>query len=90
MKYLTILTLALVMAAGCASSDKADQETQLTVTHQYQDSVIIDEEYDSLIAPQYDYTTYINYEDQIKNTNTSASPAPSAKPAKKPAAKKVQ
>lgn len=86
MKYfLAILAGFLIM--GCATS----QNTGSTNTSKNKNA-IVDEEFDLLIAPEYDYESDVPYAEQIKVTTktTSVSTSKVEKPAKQPAAIKVK
>lgn len=87
----TILFLAVALIfAGCASSSTKDNSAQTSDSkrHAYTENGIVDEEFDLLIAPEYDYETEVPYEEQIKNTPVTKKGAvakPVVKPTKKPA-----
>jgi hypothetical protein len=68
--------LALIMT-GCASSSKntAAQEQQNSYAAQQQADGIIDEEFDLLVAPQYDYNSNVPYVQQIKTKPAAKSAA---------------
>lgn len=92
MKYLIVVLAALFVLGGCSSSaKKEDASYKNTVKAGYnaQTGDILDEEFDTLIAPEYDYETEVPYEVQIKNSssvNTNTKTAKQAKSAKKPVA----
>ena len=85
MKYFLAVAVSFLIL-GCATSQNntAPQNIQTK-------SVIVDEEFDLLVAPEYDYEREVPYSEQIKvNTKTTAVSA-SDKPEKsfvKPAAVK--
>lgn len=83
MKYIALTIAALFLMVGCSSAGK-NASTQPANT-ELQDN-IIDEEFDLLVAPEYDYEKDIPYSQQIKNTDDAQ--AKTVKPSKKPAAVK--
>ncbi len=87
MRYLVVIVAALLVMGGCfpASNNmdnSATYATQEKADKRNQDGPIKDEEFDLLIAPEYDYETEIPYSEQIKNTPAKKQ----TKSAKKPAA----
>lgn len=89
MKYLVVLAAALFVMGGCfpasqSGDNSATYATQEKADKKNQQGAIKDEEFDLLIAPEYDYETEIPYSEQIKNTPAKKQ----AKSAKKPAAVK--
>ncbi|MDR0645896.1 MAG: hypothetical protein LBG46_02685 [Elusimicrobiota bacterium] len=83
MKYITFFAALLFFAAACSSPQKTEQNVR---SASQQDGGIIDEEYDLLVAPQYDYDTNVSYEEQIKikpdakNKSAKSSGKPTSKP----------
>ena len=92
MKYLVVLAAALFILGGCSSSAKkedASYKNKVKAGYNAQQGDILDEEFDLLVAPEYDYETEIPYEVQIKNTPTDKNgKAVKTKGAKKPVAVK--
>lgn len=98
MKYMAFFVVALFAFGGCASTSSQDQtanaaQAQAQVAQPAVQTVdsdgIIDEEYDLLVAPQFDYNADIPYADQIKTeqaTKPQATKGGSAKSLAKPAA----
>lgn len=90
MKYFLAI-LAGFLVLGCASSQNKS-EAQNSRSENY----ITDEEFDLLIAPEYDYESEVPYAEQIKVTtkttsvSASVSDTKTEKPAKQPAAIKVK
>lgn len=83
MKYIFVAVTALVLLGGCSSANKkADSAATATAAAPQ----IVDEEFDLLVAPEYDYESDVAYEDQLKNDNAAPSAVAGAKPAKKPVA----
>jgi uncharacterized protein YceK len=82
MKYIAVFMASFLVLGGCASSSssKSAKENQNAV-YSAETEGIMDEEFDLLIAPEYDYETDIPYEVQIKSKQQAK------KSAKKPAAK---
>jgi uncharacterized protein YcfL len=82
-KYITFFAVLLFLAAACSSPQKTEQSIN---SAEQQAGGIIDEEYDLLVAPQYDYDTNVSYEEQIKvksaakNKSAKASGKPTSKP----------
>jgi len=71
MKYLAVLAAALFVFGGCSSSAKkedASYKNKVQAGYNAQQGDILDEEFDLLVAPEYDYETEVPYEVQIKNT----------------------
>jgi PBP1b-binding outer membrane lipoprotein LpoB len=65
MKHIAVLILALFIFGGC-SSDSKNRDAAGKYTAAQQEPGIVDEEYDLLVAPQYDYDNVPPYEQQIK------------------------
>ncbi|WP_428047428.1 hypothetical protein [Candidatus Proelusimicrobium excrementi] len=88
MRYLVIAAAALFIMGGCSSSSKKDDsaayQNQVNAENNAQESVILDQEFDLLVAPEYDYETEVPYAEQIKNVPAKKQQA--VKSAKKPAA----
>ncbi len=83
MKYIALTIAALFLMGGCSSADK--KTANQPAGTQLQDN-IIDEEFDLLVAPEYDYEKDVPYSEQIKNTADAKTKT--VKPSKKPAAVK--
>ena len=84
MKYFLAI-LASLCVLGCVSSqNQGGAKASKTKT------AIVDEEFDSRVAPEYDYEANVPYAQQIKlTTDNSASNKNASKPSKQPAATKV-
>ena len=82
MKYFLAI-LASLFILGCASSQNKDNSASNSYNTK---SDIVDEEFDLLIAPQYDYESDVPYAEQIKVTTktTDVSVNNTTKPAKHP------
>jgi len=90
MKYILVLLAFVLVIGGCSSSKKTKTtDGSLTTYTMYQGNYIVDQEFDLLVAPEYDYQTQIKYEDQIKNNRSATKGTAAAKPAKKPVARKA-
>ena len=84
-----MVAIALTVMGGCASSSAKGEEdakysNKVSAEDKTQGNVIIDEEFDLLVAPEYDYETEVPYAEQIKNQPVKKQ----AKSAKKPVAVK--
>lgn len=90
MKYLVVFAAALFIFGGCSSSAKkedASYKNKVQADYNAQQGDILDEEFDLLVAPEYDYETEVPYEVQIKNTPAKQNgKAAKTKGAKKPVA----
>ena len=89
MRYMAIAAAALILMGGCATSpdnggDAAEYTNEVSSGSAGQWNVIVDEEFDLLVAPEYDYETEVPYAEQIKNEPEKKQ----AKSAKKPVAVK--
>lgn len=88
MKYLLVAAAALFVMGGCSSASKKDDsatyQNQVNAENNAQENAILDQEFDLLVAPEYDYETEVPYAEQIKNV--PAKKQQTAKSAKKPAA----
>ena len=89
MKYLLMIAISLAVMGGCASGSAKGEEdakysNKVSAEEAAQGSFIVDEEFDLLVAPEYDYETEVPYAEQIKNQPVKKQ----AKSAKKPAAVK--
>ncbi|MBQ4494113.1 MAG: hypothetical protein II972_05930 [Elusimicrobiaceae bacterium] len=86
MKYFLAI-LATLFVLGCASSQNQNSGSIMNSKN-----VVYDEEFDLLVAPEYDYESEVPYAEQIKittkTTNVSVNNT-TAKPAKQPVAIKV-
>jgi hypothetical protein len=84
MKYLAVLAAALFVLGGCSSPSQkeapAGYKSRTFATAHAEG--IMDDEYDVLVAPEYDYETDVAYEVQIRATETPKQNAkkPTAKP----------
>jgi len=85
MRYFLVLLVICFAFYGCSSSPSSKRSKGRYVTEHVDG--IVDEEYDLIIAPQYDYGTSVRYEDQIKVQPTTKSGA--KKSASKPKATKI-
>lgn len=90
MKYFLAIFVSLFLL-GCAGSQTQNNETARSNSSNFK-NVITDEEFDVLIAPEYDYESDVPYAEQIKVTTktTSVSTSKPAKSYTKPAAVKVK
>ncbi|MDR1123029.1 MAG: hypothetical protein LBL61_00060 [Elusimicrobiota bacterium] len=87
MKYiLGLMAVSALFATGCTSYQNTDAQQQASYTAQQQVESIVDEEFDLLVAPQYDYNSNVPYQQQIKTKPAAKSAA--KKPATKPKAYK--
>ena len=87
MKYFLVL-LASLFILGCASSQNKDSAKNYN-----NKKGVVDQEFDLLIAPEYDYESDVPYAEQIKITTKStavSTTATTAKPTSKPTATKVK
>jgi PBP1b-binding outer membrane lipoprotein LpoB len=79
MKYIFgSLAVSALILAGCASSSKntdPQKQQQASYAQQQVESVIVDEEFDLLVAPQYDYNSNVPYAQQIKTKPEAKSAA---------------
>ena len=82
MKYILVAVSALFLLGGCTSANKKADNAQPA----QQQPQIVDEEFDLLVAPEYDYESDVAYEDQLKNDQPVQPASGAVKPAKKPAA----
>ena len=87
MKYLLMVAVSLAVLGGCASNSAKGEEdakysNKVSAEDTTQGNVIIDEEFDLLVAPEYDYETEVPYAEQIKNQPVKKQ----TKSAKKPVA----
>lgn len=87
MKYFLVI-LAGLFVLGCVSPSKKEEDSRFANNK----NVIYDEEFDLLVAPEYDYESQVPYAQQIKITtkDTGVSANNIAKPAKQPVAMKVK
>ena len=83
MKYILVAVSAFFILGGCTAANKKTDDANLTVQQKPQ---IVDEEFDLLVAPQYDYESDVAYADQLKNEQPAQPASGAVKPAKKPAA----
>ena len=84
MKYILVAVSAFFILGGCTAANKKKDDANLTVQQKPQ---IVDEEFDLLVAPQYDYESDVAYADQLKNDQpVQAAASGAVKPTKKPAA----
>ena len=83
MKYILVAVSAFFILGGCTAANKKTDDAALTVPQKPQ---IVDEEFDLLVAPEYDYESDVAYADQLKNDQPAQPAAGAVKPAKKPAA----
>jgi len=76
MKYIALLLLALAFTAGCVTTQHTynDDNWEVYAT-EHEGGDIIDEEYDLLVAPKYDYQSNPSYEQQIKTVPAAKSTA---------------
>lgn len=98
MKYFLAI-LAGLFVLGCVSASQNNGTTSTTKTSKSSKSskaaktqnAVYDEEFDLLVAPEYDYESDVPYAEQIKITTktTSVSVNSTTKPAKQPVATKV-
>lgn len=91
MKYFLAI-LASLFILGCASSQNKDNSASNSYNTK---SDIVDEEFDLLVAPQYDYESDVPYAEQIKVTTkngayTSSQTIQTTKSMSKPSATKVK
>lgn len=87
MKYFLVL-LASLFILGCASS-----QNQSSTSKYNTQKGITDQEFDLLIAPEYDYESDVPYAEQIKVTTKSttvSTTTTTSKPTTKPTATKVK
>lgn len=87
MKYfLVILTTLFIL--GCASSQNSSNKS----SSYNNKNGIVDQEFDLLIAPEYDYESDVPYAEQIKVTtkSTAVSTTKTSKPTTKPTATRVK
>ena len=84
MKYILVAVSALFLLGGCTSANKKADNAQPA----QQQPQIVDEEFDLLVAPEYDYESDVAYADQLKNDQAEPAAAAGVKPAKKPVAVK--
>ena len=83
--YLLILFVCAVLCA-CSSSQTTDEGY-----YSYTKDGVLEEEFDLLVAPKMDYEKDVPYEEQLKNVSPKSEKTnTTAKPAKKPAATKVE
>ena len=89
MKYFIAILAGLFML-GCVSSSQSTQKSSAK-SSKANKNAIVDEEFDLLVAPEYDYETDIPYAEQIKfsTKTTGDSSNTQEKPSKKPSATKV-
>lgn len=86
MKY-CLAILASLFVLGCVSPSQKSEEARFSNSQ----NAVYDEEFDLLIAPEYDYESDVPYAEQIKiTTKTTGVSVNTAKPAKQPAATKVK
>lgn len=85
MKYFLVILTSLFIL-GCASSQNSNSANNYNSK-----KGIVDQEFDLLIAPEYDYESDVPYAEQIKVTtkSTAVSTTKTAKPSTKPTATKV-
>ncbi len=85
MKYFLVILTSLFIL-GCASSQNSSSANNYNSK-----KGIVDQEFDLLIAPEYDYESDVPYAEQIKVTtkSTAVSTTKTAKPSTKPTATKV-
>jgi len=82
MKRVLIAVSALLLLGACSSAQKKSAAQQSAP----KEPEIVDEEFDLLVAPEYDYDSDVPYADQIKNNQPESKIG--GKPAKKPVALK--
>ena len=87
MKYFLVILTSLFIL-GCASSQGKDN------TSKYSNKKgVVDQEFDLLVAPEYDYESDVPYAEQIKVTTKAtavSTTVTTSKPTTKPAATKVK
>ncbi len=88
MKYILVI-LATLFVLGCYSAQTQNSSNGKNGNVSKSANGIYDEEFDLLVAPEYDYESDVPYAEQIKNTTTttttiSSSETKTAKPAKHP------
>ncbi len=87
MKYFLVILTSLFIL-GCASSQNKGSASKYNNSK----NGIVDQEFDLLIAPEYDYESDVPYAEQIKVTtkSTAISTTKTSKPATKPTATRVK
>jgi hypothetical protein len=87
MKYFLAI-LAGLLVLGCAGSQNKSNSSNSANSK----NAVYDEEFDLLIAPEYDYESDVPYAEQIKITTktTEGTTTKTAKPSKKPTATQVK
>lgn len=87
MKYFLVILTSLFIL-GCASSQNSSNKASSYNNKRG----IVDQEFDLLIAPEYDYESDVPYAEQIKVTtkSTAVSTTKTSKPTTKPTATKVK
>ncbi len=92
MKYILVI-LATLFVLGCysAQTQNGSKATGNSNSSSKSGKVVYDEEFDLLVAPEYDYESDVPYAEQIKTTTTttttlttSSSETKTTKPAKHP------
>lgn len=79
MKYIAVFIAALFIVGGCSSSNKKSDADKAAMTTET--GAIVDEEFDLLVAPEYDYESDVPYADQIQNKPAADKTKTSKKPA---------